>query len=63
MRNYLLREKKQNELMSKRHKKACRVLHYIDHLFIVISRTAGCVSTSIFASLVDVSIGILQVLQ
>ena len=37
IRNYLLREKNQNELMSKKHKKACRVLHYIQHLLIVIS--------------------------
>ena len=58
IRNYLLREKNQNELMSKKHKKACRVLHYIQHLLIVISTIAGCVSNSVFTSLVGIPIGI-----
>ena len=31
-RNYLIEEINQNELMSKKHKKVCRVLNYIDHL-------------------------------
>ena len=30
--NYLIEEINQNELMSKKHKKVCRVLNYIDHL-------------------------------
>ena len=58
IRNYLLREKNQNELMSKKHRKACRVLHYIQHLLIVISTIAGCVSNSGFTSLVGIPIGI-----
>ena len=44
--------------MSKKHKKLCRVLNYIDHLLIVISTITGCVSISAFASLVGISIGI-----
>ena len=35
--------------MSKNHKKVCRVLNDIDHLFIVISTITGCVSISAFA--------------
>ena len=44
--------------MSKKHKKVCRVLNYIDYLLIVISTITGCVSISAFASLVGISIGI-----
>ena len=56
--NYLIEEINQNELMSKMHKKVCKVLNYIDHLLIVISTITGCVSISAFASLVGVTIGI-----
>ena len=34
IKNYLNEEINQHELMSKKHKKVCRVLNYIDHLFI-----------------------------
>ena len=44
--------------MSKKHKKVCSVLNYIDHLLIVISTVTGCVSISAFASLVGIPIGI-----
>ena len=44
--------------MSKKHKKVCRVLNYIDHSFIVISTITGCVSISSLASLVAIPIGI-----
>ena len=44
--------------MSKKHKKSCKVLNYIDHLLIVISAITGCVSISSFASLVGVPIWI-----
>ena len=44
--------------MSKKHKKACRFLNYIDHSLIVISTITGCVSISAFASLVGIPIGI-----
>ena len=56
--NYLIEEINQNELMSKKHKKVCKVLNYIGHLLIVISTITGCVSISAFASLVGVTIGI-----
>ena len=57
-RNYLIEEINQNALMSKKHKKVCRVLNYIEQLLIAISTITGCVSTSAFASLVGIPIGI-----
>ena len=46
--------------MSKKHKKRCRVVNYIDHLLIVISTITECVSISSisFDSLVGIPIGI-----
>ena len=44
--------------MSKKHKKLCRILNYIDHSLIVISTIIGYVSISAFASLVSILIGI-----
>ena len=58
IRNYLIEEINQNEIMSQKHKKVCRVLNYIDHSLIVISAITGCVSISTFASLVGIAIGI-----
>ena len=58
MRNYFIEEINQKKLMSKKHKKLCRVLNYIDHFLIVISTITGCVSISAFASLVGIPIGI-----
>ena len=40
-RYYSLEEIKQNELMSKKHKKVC--LNYIEHFFILVSTITGCV--------------------
>ena len=58
IRNNLIEEINRNELMSKKHKKVCRVLNYIDHSLIVISTITGCVSISTFASLVAIPIEI-----
>ena len=58
IRYYLFREINKNELMSNKHKKACRVLNYIDHLLIVVSLINGCLSISAFATLVGIPIGI-----
>ena len=44
--------------MSKKHKKVCRVLNYINHSLVAISTINGCVFTSTFASLVGIPIGI-----
>ena len=46
IRNYLIEERNQNELISKKYKKVCRVLKYIDHSLIVISTITECVSIS-----------------
>ena len=58
IRNYLIEEMYRNELMSKKYKKICRVLNYIDHSLIVISTITGCVSVSTFSTLVGIPIGI-----
>ena len=58
IRNCLIEEINRNELMSKKHKKVCRVLNYVDHSLIVTSTITGCVSISAFASLVGIPIGI-----
>ena len=58
IRNYLIEEINRNELMSRKHKKVCRVFNYIDYLLIVTSTIIGCVSISAFASLVGIPLGI-----
>ena len=58
IRNYLIEEINRNELMSKKHKKVCRDLNYIDHLLIATTTITGCVSISAFACLVGIPIGI-----
>ena len=54
IRNYLIEEIDWNELLSKKHKKVCRVLNYIEHSLILISTITGCVSISEFASLIGI---------
>ena len=44
--------------MSKKHKKACTTLNYIERFFILTSTITGCFSISALSSLVDVPIGI-----
>ena len=58
IRNYLIAKINQNQLMCKKHKKACGILNYIDHSHIVISTITGCISISALASLVGIPIGI-----
>ena len=57
-RNYLNEEINQNELISKKYKKVCRVLNYTEGLLILIYTVTGCVSFSVFASLPGSPIGI-----
>ena len=47
-----------SKLMSKKHKKFCMTLNYIEYLLILASVVTGCVSISAFSSLVGVPIGI-----
>ena len=42
-RNYFTEETKQNELISKKHKKFCKILDYTEHLLIVASTVTGLV--------------------
>ena len=57
-RNYLIEEVNRNELMSKKHRKVCKTLNYIEQFLILASTITGCVSISAFASLVSIPIGI-----
>ena len=57
-RNYFLEEKMQNELMSKKHKRVCMTLNYIEQFLILASTITGCISISAFASLFGIPIGI-----
>ena len=56
-RNYFIEEIKQNELISKKHKKICRILNYIRHLLILAFTGTGCVSVSAFNFLTGMPIG------
>ena len=53
-RNYFLEDIVQNELMSRKHKKVCTTLNYIEHFFILASTVTGCISISAFASLLSI---------
>ena len=57
-RNYFIEDIKQNELISKKHKKVCKILKYTEHLFILASTVTRCVSISAPASLVDIPVAI-----
>ena len=57
-RSYFIKEKDQNELMRKNHKKVCTTLSYIERLLILVSTATGCVSISAFALLFGIPIGI-----
>ena len=45
-RDYLIGEINQDELMSKKHKKICTTLNYIEHCLVLASTITGCVSSS-----------------
>ena len=49
---------KENELTSKKHKKTCILLSYIEHLIILALAVTGCASIYAFASLFGIPIGI-----
>ena len=57
-RNYFVEEIKQNELTSKKLRKFCRTLNYIEQFLILAYTITGCVSISAFTLLIDISIGI-----
>ena len=45
-------------MISKKHKKVCITLNYIEHFLILGSTITGCVSISSFVSLIGIPIGI-----
>ena len=49
---------KKNELMSKKYKKVCTALNYIEHFLILGFTMIGCVSISAFSSLAGIPVGI-----
>ena len=44
--------------MSRKHKKVCITLNYIEHFFILASTITGCISISAFSYLIGIPIGI-----
>ena len=59
-RNYFTEETKQNEFASKKHRKVCTALNYIEGFLILASTITGCISVSCFSSLIGISAGILS---
>ena len=57
-RNYFLEEIEQNELMSRKHKRVCTILNYIEHFLTLASTITGCILISTFASLLGIPVGI-----
>ena len=45
--------------MSKKHKKVCRTLNYIENFLVLASAITGCISISAFSSLIGIPIGIM----
>ena len=46
--------------MSKKHKRFFRALNYIEQLLVLVYTVNGCVTTSVFASLVIIPLGIVS---
>ena len=57
-RNDVLDETNDNDLMSEKYKIICKYLNYVKNLFILCSTVPGCVSISVFASLIYVPVRI-----
>ena len=57
-RNYYLGEIEQNELTSRKNKKGCSTLNYIEHFLFLASAITGSISIFVFASLLGIPIGI-----
>ena len=58
IRNYLLDEMKNNDLIGEKYKKTSKYLNYFEHLLILVSTVTSCVSISAFVSLVFAPVGI-----
>ena len=57
-RNCILDDIKHNDFMRGKYKETCKHLNYVKNSVILASRVTGCVSTSTFASLVAILVGI-----
>ena len=57
-RNYLLDDKKHNNIMCEKYKETCKYSNYVESLLILVSTVTICVSRSAFTSLVCVPVGI-----
>ena len=57
-RKFFTEEINQRDLMNKKHKKGFTALNYIERLHILVSTNSGWDSTSAFASLIGIPIGI-----
>ena len=58
IRNYFIKEIKQNESISKKHKKIFNILNYIEHLLILSCSFTGYVPMSAFVSLVGIPLDV-----
>ena len=58
IRNCLLDEIEYNDLLTKKYKKTCKYLNYIEHLLILASTITDCISISAFVSLIAIPVGI-----
>ena len=58
IRKYFIEEIRQNELICKKHKKVGMAVNYIEHFLTLTSTVTGCISISVFSSLLVIPIGI-----
>ena len=59
-RNYFLEEIEQNELINRKHKKVCTTLNYTEYFLTLTSTISGYISSSAFASLLGIPLGIMS---
>ena len=59
-RNYFLEEIEQNELINRNHKKVCTTLNYTEYFLTLTSTISGYISSSAFASLLGIPLGIMS---
>ena len=59
-RNYFLEEIEQNELINRKHKKVCTALNYTEYFLTLTSTISGYISSSAFASLLGIPLGIMS---
>ena len=50
----MIEETKKNESVSKKYKKVCTIVNYIDHLLTLACTITGCISISHFASFIGI---------